>query len=96
MCAPHDEDWVVRLFSGSNEADGENLIDHFTIKAEAVKEEQCRICLNTIKVGDAIRRLPCMHAFHAEEIEQWLQINARCPTCKNSINNVDISRALER
>lgn len=31
------------------------------------------------------RRLPCMHLFHIECVDQWLTNNKRCPICRVDI-----------
>lgn len=34
---------------------------------------------------DCCRRLPCMHLFHIECVDQWLATNKRCPICRVDI-----------
>merc|ERR1719150_1418046 len=51
------------------------------------KPESCSICLETFKDGDEIRRLPCLHIFHKNEIDRWLLTGAdKCPICRIPIN----------
>lgn len=45
----------------------------------------CSICLNEMEEGTLVKRLPCMHYFHPECIDQWLKINSTCPLDKKSI-----------
>lgn len=52
------------------------------IKPTDVFEEACSICLETPVVDDVVRRLPCMHAFHLQCIDEWLERQANCPICK--------------
>lgn len=47
-----------------------------------VVEEPCSICLETPVVDDVVRRLPCMHVFHLQCIDEWLERQANCPICK--------------
>ena len=50
---------------------------------------ECIICLDTIKAGDTLRNLRCMHKFHKECIDDWLQRQKIdtlvCPVCETSI-----------
>ena len=50
-------------------------------------DEQCRcmICLENFKDGDRIRRLPCGHIFHLDEIDKWLGLNNVCPLCRATV-----------
>ncbi|KAH7365486.1 hypothetical protein KP509_18G030600 [Ceratopteris richardii] len=52
------------------------------IKPTDVYEETCSICLEIPVVDDVVRRLPCMHAFHLQCIDEWLERQANCPICK--------------
>merc|ERR1719419_1335386 len=57
-------------------------------KPNVQKDENssCCICLEDFKEGDNIRRLPCLHIFHRDEIDQWLQRNHKCPICRTEID----------
>jgi len=46
---------------------------------------RCSICLEAFKEGEQVRRLPCLHIFHTDEIDRWLAINQACPICRTSI-----------
>ena len=56
-------------------------------KDNTEKEDQCAICLENFKNGDKIKRLPCMHSFHSNEIDSWIQKNENpvCPLCRRNI-----------
>ena len=45
----------------------------------------CSICLGDFGDGEECRMLPCLHAFHAPCIDQWLRISHECPLCKRSV-----------
>eukprot|EP00429_Kryptoperidinium_foliaceum_P005658 CAMPEP_0176027430 /NCGR_PEP_ID=MMETSP0120_2-20121206/13451_1 /TAXON_ID=160619 /ORGANISM="Kryptoperidinium foliaceum, Strain CCMP 1326" /LENGTH=379 /DNA_ID=CAMNT_0017360635 /DNA_START=238 /DNA_END=1378 /DNA_ORIENTATION=+ len=47
---------------------------------------ECVICFDSLEEGEAIRRLPCGHEFHAICVDSWLSSNPTCPLrCHNSI-----------
>lgn len=50
---------------------------------------ECNICMNTIKKGELVSRLPCgeevSHAFHKSCITPWLERNNTCPNCRSQI-----------
>ncbi|CAK9135637.1 unnamed protein product [Ilex paraguariensis] len=45
-------------------------------------ELTCSVCLEQVIVGELIRSLPCLHQFHANCIDPWLQQQGTCPVCK--------------
>ncbi|ESP01849.1 hypothetical protein LOTGIDRAFT_138976, partial [Lottia gigantea] len=47
--------------------------------------EKCTICLSEFEDGEDVRRLPCMHLFHIECVDQWLCTNKKCPICRVDI-----------
>ena len=44
--------------------------------------DTCSVCLEPFHTGELIKFLPCFHHFHAEELDNWLMVNASCPICK--------------
>jgi len=48
-------------------------------------DRTCSICIAEIQTGEAVRQIPCHHLFHVACLDQWLQINARCPNCVQPI-----------
>lgn len=49
------------------------------------EERTCPVCLNEMSIGDEARSLPCRHLFHKNCVDEWLRVNASCPTCRCSI-----------
>ncbi|XP_012276549.1 E3 ubiquitin-protein ligase RNF38 isoform X2 [Orussus abietinus] len=47
--------------------------------------EKCTICLSEFEDCESVRRLPCMHLFHIDCVDQWLCTNKRCPICRVDI-----------
>eukprot|EP01036_Dinobryon_divergens_P032586 gene32586-42204_t len=48
-------------------------------------QASCPICLSTFVVGEVARSLRCKHIFHKECLDEWLRVNASCPTCRKRI-----------
>ena len=49
------------------------------------EQNQCSICQETLQSGN-VRALQCMHTFHSNCIDQWIQINPICPICRMRTN----------
>ncbi|KAI3380733.1 hypothetical protein SNEBB_001555 [Seison nebaliae] len=47
--------------------------------------DPCTICLDSFRVNDVIRELPCKHYFHKKEVDKWLMDHRSCPLCKKDI-----------
>lgn len=47
--------------------------------------EKCAICLSPFEIENDVRRLPCMHLFHMDCVDQWLVTNKHCPICRVDI-----------
>ena len=45
----------------------------------------CPICLSEMVVGETARKLRCDHMFHKQCVDEWLRVNASCPTCRKRI-----------
>ncbi|CAG9320396.1 unnamed protein product [Blepharisma stoltei] len=49
------------------------------------EESTCNICLEDFQDGETIIRLPCMHIFHKNCGDDWLERKNSCPICKISV-----------
>ncbi|XP_078177485.1 E3 ubiquitin-protein ligase ATL59-like [Carex rostrata] len=48
---------------------------------------ECSICLGGLEEGDPVRLMPnCMHLFHQDCIDKWLQSHATCPICRANVD----------
>lgn len=56
-----------------------------TSSTEEDDSEKCTICLSQFEVENDVRRLPCMHLFHMDCVDQWLVTNKHCPICRVDI-----------
>ena len=50
-------------------------------------DKTCPICLSDLAIGGSARQLRCKHLFHKSCIDEWLVVNATCPTCRASISD---------
>ncbi|KAJ9182262.1 hypothetical protein P3X46_006277 [Hevea brasiliensis] len=51
---------------------------------------ECAVCLNEFQEDEKLRIIPnCGHVFHIDCIDVWLQNNANCPLCRNSISTTN-------
>ncbi|XVF18065.1 hypothetical protein REPUB_Repub10bG0179500 [Reevesia pubescens] len=52
--------------------------------------ETCCVCLSSIKEGDDMRVLPCLHQFHRGCVDRWLSsFRKNCPICRFSMGEED-------
>lgn len=61
--------------------------DQIAKNNKSVEDNTCTICIDFLKNGEMLREIPiCRHAFHAECLLSWLQVNEVCPNCKNEVS----------
>uniref|UniRef100_A0ACD5YVI1 Uncharacterized protein n=1 Tax=Avena sativa TaxID=4498 RepID=A0ACD5YVI1_AVESA len=52
----------------------------------------CAVCLGEFQEEERVRLLPsCLHVFHADCVDTWLQGNANCPLCRAAITATTIT-----
>ena len=53
---------------------------------------ECVVCLDAVREGEPVKRLPCGHVFHSSCIDPWLlEEKAVCPTCRKGVFDDDES-----
>jgi hypothetical protein len=75
----------------------DDIKNKYTYKCTTESADNCTICLEKIKNGEDMIKLPCSHIFHlgknkddendfCEGIIAWLSKNNTCPVCKTQYN----------
>ncbi|KAE9608270.1 hypothetical protein Lal_00003700 [Lupinus albus] len=54
------------------------------LSMKALEEEDCAVCLETLKDGETLIHLHCEHRFHSRCLKPWLDKNS-CPCCRTTI-----------
>lgn len=49
-------------------------------------EAICQICRSAYEPGELLKRLPCIHFYHADCIDRWLMLRDKCPVCLTSVS----------
>ncbi|CAM0910421.1 unnamed protein product [Alopecurus aequalis] len=54
----------------------------------------CSVCLGAFQPGETVRLLPvCLHLFHVECIDPWLDAHSTCPICRSDTDPMmDVAR----
>lgn len=47
----------------------------------------CTFCLDEMRIGDELCRLPCMHTFHRHCVHAWLARDRRCMLCRLDVTH---------
>ncbi|TVU04955.1 hypothetical protein EJB05_48100, partial [Eragrostis curvula] len=56
-------------------------------KDDKMVVQDCAVCLAEFRDDERLRQLPpCLHAFHIDCIDAWLQATANCPLCRATIS----------
>uniref|UniRef100_A0A0D9VMS6 RING-type E3 ubiquitin transferase n=1 Tax=Leersia perrieri TaxID=77586 RepID=A0A0D9VMS6_9ORYZ len=56
------------------------------IKKDTAHSSACAVCISEFQEEERVRLLPsCLHVFHVDCIDTWLQGNANCPLCRSAI-----------
>lgn len=71
-------------------AAAEGALDQNTMPVTEIDAEdsECPICLEELTVESAVQTKQCHHTFHKNCLKYWLQVNAACPMCRHSLNEL--------
>ena len=61
---------------------------------EAPADSNCSICQESLETGTRLRT--CRHTFHDDCIDQWLQMNTRCPVCRHDVRDLQPTFTIRR
>lgn len=73
---------VVNSNENVNRTSTRNLI---RTKYKAKNTENCIICQQLININDEVIYLPCVHFFHVNCINCWINMKKYCPICRRPI-----------
>ena len=76
-----------------NENNSDNISNHSQLVSRILEntdhlspdKKRCTICLDNFQKFDNIINLSCLHMFHENCINKWLNENNFCPICKKEI-----------
>ncbi|PWZ05021.1 RING-H2 finger protein ATL32 [Zea mays] len=58
------------------------------VKGSGEEAATCSVCLGAFQPGETVRLLPvCMHLYHVECIDPWLQAHSTCPLCRSGTDD---------
>ena len=78
-------------YSATGGVDKESL-NNFPVgefkNSETLSEEhkRCAVCMCDYEENEKVKFLHCLHRFHVECIDKWLEKNSTCPICKKDQN----------
>ena len=74
-------------------SNGNNAESHGSLRN--MKNQICSICLDKMQSNESIRRLPCLHTFHTQCVDMWLNHFCKgtpnCPICRINVANASIN-----
>mmetsp|Transcript_121082 Transcript_121082/g.197007 ORF Transcript_121082/g.197007 Transcript_121082/m.197007 type:complete len:211 (-) Transcript_121082:12-644(-) len=96
---PHEEDGdqMHQLDVQSSRAVRPRLVnfadEHTVYFVGDGSEGMCTICLELTQNGQPLRRLQCLHVFHASCIDRWCVQRPTCPLCQSRVRGRSVNSA---
>lgn len=86
---PMLQDWMI--VQGSNahnrsSPDVRHANMHGMDTCRMTSQEQCVICVDDMRTGEDVYRLPCDHRFHQPCLALWFQNCRSCPSCRQFVD----------
>jgi hypothetical protein len=53
-------------------------------------ESKCMVCMEQFADGETLRTLPCLHRYHRQCVDLWLQRSSVCPICKRDVTDTSV------
>lgn len=53
-------------------------------------DHECPVCSSRVSLGDVLMVSACKHAFCAECLNRWLDVNSSCPICRGKVSDRDM------
>jgi hypothetical protein len=61
---------------------------------EMPENSVCSVCQEEVETATRLRA--CRHSFHQHCIDQWLQVNPRCPVCRHDVRDLQPTFVIHR
>ena len=71
--------------SSSSSTSGSKKFSWSKLTWKSSDQDECAVCLERLRPGEALVHLPCAHRFHSGCMVPWLHNNAHCPCCRTEI-----------
>jgi hypothetical protein len=68
------------------------LFAHLSLRPDPTiseRHDECCVCKVNFEAGEQVKELPCVHVFHPECVDRWLQQRNFCPMCRYELSTDD-------
>ncbi|CAN4118933.1 unnamed protein product [Withania somnifera] len=67
-----------------------------SVEVSGIRNDECVICKEDMKLGRNVCKLPCEHLFHWKCILPWLKKTNTCPCCRFQLPSDDVLAEIQR